>query len=211
MRTLRVLIAARLKRRDRRQTVGDGGAVASGEDRRLGELESGGDARIVFLRELGLKGGQRLGVAGREHVLRRLEALLGIGTGEGERSHRALNGVSERVVDADLLERFRLDAFDRRAGLGVEDGAGDRLVGDEMIGGIDEEAIVAERVQNRGRLRRRLGSQFADRLLALGKLVSEESSQGVVERIGASRRGRGQQHAGDAKRAENARGVTQDA
>ena len=136
-RLLCALIAARLQRCNCREAILDRRAVAGGEDRRLRELESGGDVRIAFLRELGLKGRQRLGVAGREHVLRRLETLLGIGTGEGERSHRALNGVSERIVDADLLERFRLDAFDWRAGLGVEKGAGGRLVGDEMIGGID--------------------------------------------------------------------------
>ena len=86
-----------------------------------------------------------------------------------------------------FLKAAGVDAFDRRAGLGVEDGAGGRLVGDEMIGGIDQQPVVAERVQDRRRLRRRLGGQFADRLLALRKLVVEESGQRVVERVGASR------------------------
>ena len=54
-----------------------------------------------------------------------------------------------------------------------------------MIGGIDHEAIVAERVQNGGRLRRRLGGQFADRGCGLGKLVVEEPRQRVVDRVGA--------------------------
>src|SRR5208337_1930469 len=44
-------------------------------------------------------------------------------------------------------------------------------------------------------LRRRLGRQFADRLLALGKLVVEKPSQRVVERVSA--RGGAEQHGGE--------------
>ena len=76
-----------------------------------------------------------------------------------------------------------------------------------MIGGIDHETIVAERVQDRGGLRRRFGRQFADRLLALGKLVVEKFGQRVVERVSA--RGGGEQEAGEerehAQREESAR------
>ena len=149
---------------------------------------------IAFFCELRLKRRQRLRVAGREHVLRRLKPLLGIGIGERERSHRALNGISERIVDADLLEGGGVDAFNRRAGLGVEDCARGGLIGDEMVGGIDQQAVVAERIQNRRRLRGRFGRQFADCGLSLRELVGEELGQRVVERIGASR-GRRQQRA----------------
>ena len=54
-----------------------------------------------------------------------------------------------------------------------------------MIGGIDHEAIVAERLQNGCGLRRRLGGQFADRGGGLRKLVVEELRQRVVDGVGA--------------------------
>ena len=63
---------------------------------------------------------------------------------------------------------------------------GGGLVGDEMIGRIDQQAIVAERVQNGRGLRRRLGRQFADRRLGLRKFVVEELGQRVVDGVGAS-------------------------
>ncbi len=77
------------------------------------------------------------------------------------------------------------------AGPGVEDRAGRRLVGDDVIGRVEQETIVAERVQDRGGLRRRFGREFADRLLGLGKLVVEKFRQRVVERVGA--RGAGEE------------------
>ena len=54
-----------------------------------------------------------------------------------------------------------------------------------MIGGIDQQAIVAERFEDRRSLRRRLGREFADRCLGLRKLVVEKLRQRVVERVGA--------------------------
>ena len=62
------------------------------------------------------------------------------------------------------------------------------------------QAIVAERFQNGGGLRRRLGGQFADRGCGLGKLVVEELRQRVVDGVGAG--GRCERHEGeDADRA----------
>ena len=55
-----------------------------------------------------------------------------------------------------------------------------------MIGGIDEQSVVAERVQNGRGLRRRLGRQFADRGLRLREFVFEKLRQRVVDRVGAS-------------------------
>ena len=110
---LRVLVAALLQRRDRGETILRRSAVAGGEDRRLGELQCGGDARIAFLGELRLKRRQRLGVVGPEHVLGRGEPLLGIGIGEGQRPHRAFDGASQRIVDADFLEGGGVDACNR--------------------------------------------------------------------------------------------------
>ena len=60
-----------------------------------------------------------------------------------------------------------------------------------MIGGVDEQAVVPKRVQNRRRLRGRLGRQFADRGLCLWEFVGEKLRQRVVDRVGvgsASRR-----------------------
>ena len=59
------------------------------------------------------------------------------------------------------------------------------LVGDDVIGGVDQQPIVAERIQDRRGLRWGLGGELADRLLALGKLVVEKLRQRVVERVGA--------------------------
>ena len=55
-----------------------------------------------------------------------------------------------------------------------------------MIGGIDQQAIVAERLQNGCGLRRRLGRQLADRGLRLRKFVVEKLRQRVVDGVGAS-------------------------
>ena len=60
-----------------------------------------------------------------------------------------------------------------------------------MVGRVEQQPIVAERVENRCGLRGRLGRELADRLLRLGKLVGEEFRQRVVERVGA--RGRREQ------------------
>ena len=136
------------RRRDRRQPVLRRSGVAGGEDRRLGKPQRRCDARIAFLGELRLQRRQRLCVMGLEHVRGRGKPLLGIGIGEGQRSHRALDRASKRVVDAHLLEGRGVDAFNRRASLGVEDRAGGGLIGDEAIAGIDQQAIVAERLQN---------------------------------------------------------------
>ena len=54
-----------------------------------------------------------------------------------------------------------------------------------MIGGIDQQAVVAERLQNGGGLGRRLGRQFADRSLGLREFVVEKLCQRVVDRVGA--------------------------
>ena len=178
-------------------------AVAGGEDRRLGELQSGDDTRIAFLAELGLKRRQRLCVVGPEYVLGRSEALFRVGIGEGQRPHRAFDGASKRVIDADLFECGRVDALNGLAGLGVEKHAGDRLVGHEMIGGIDQQAIVAERLQNCCGLRRRLGRQFADRSLGLRKFVVEKFRQCVVDRVGAGG-GREREQRQDAERTQGA-------
>ena len=67
------------------------------------------------------------------------------------------------------------------------------LVGHDVIGGVDQKPIVAERFQDRGGLRRRLGREFADRRLGLGKLVVEKPRQRIVERVGA--RGAGEEEA----------------
>ena len=154
---LRVLVAALLQRRDRRETVLGRRGVAGGEDRGLGELQGRGDARVAFLGELRLKRRQRLGVVRPEYVLGRGEALFGVGIGEGQRSHRALDGAAKRVVDADLLEGGGAGIGNRLAGLGVEHRAGGGLVGDDFIGLIDHEAVVGQRFENGGGLRRRLG------------------------------------------------------
>ena len=74
--------------------------------------------------------------------------------------------------------------------LGVEQRASGSLVGDDVIGGIDEQPIVAERLQNGCGLRRRLGGQFADRGCGLRKLVVEELRQRVVDGVGAGGAGR---------------------
>ncbi len=152
------------------------------------KLQSRGDARVAFLAELGLKRRQRLIVVCSEYVLGCGEALFGIGIGEGQRSHRALNGASKRIVDADLLEGGGLGIGNGFACFGVEQRARGSLVGDDVIGGIDHEAIVAKRLQDGGGLRRRLGGQFADRGGGLGKLVVEELRQRVVDGVGADRR-----------------------
>src|SRR5208337_5293102 len=104
-------------------------------------------------------------------------------------------GASQRVVDAHFLESDGVGVRNRLASPRVEKRAGGRLIGDETVGGIDHEAIVAKRVQDRGGLRRRLGGQFADRFLALGKLVDEKLRQRVVESVGA--RGGGEEQAGE--------------
>ena len=154
---LRVLVAALFQCRNRRETVLGRCAVAGGEDRGLGELQGRGDARVAFLGELGLKRRQRLGVVCSEYVLGRGETLFRIGIGEGQRSHRALNGAPKRVVDADLLECGGAGIGNRLAGLGVEQRAGGGLVGDDFVGLIDEKAIVGQRFENGGGLRRRFG------------------------------------------------------
>ena len=60
-----------------------------------------------------------------------------------------------------------------------------------MIGGIDQQAIVAERLENGRGLRRRLGRQLADRRRGLRKFVVEKLGQRVVDGVGA---GRGREH-----------------
>ena len=54
-----------------------------------------------------------------------------------------------------------------------------------MIGGIDQQAIVAKRLQNGRGLRRRFGRQFADRGLRLREFVVEKLRQRVVDSVGA--------------------------
>ena len=70
-----------------------------------------------------------------------------------------------------------------------------------MVGGIDQQAIVAERLENRRGLRRRLGRQFGDRLLGLRKFVVEKLRQRVVERVGAGD-GRKREQGQNAERAQ---------
>ncbi len=69
-----------------------------------------------------------------------------------------------------------------------------------MVGGIDQEPIVAERVQNSRSLWRGLSGQLGDRRCGLGKLVVQKLGQRVVDGVGA---GGGCEHKqrDDAKRA----------
>ena len=185
---LRVLIATLFQGCDRRKTVLGCRGVAGGEDRGLRELQGRGDARVAFFAELRLKRRQRLGVVRPEYVFGRGETLFRIGIGEGQRSHRALDGASKRVVDADLLEGGDAGIGNGFAGLGVEHRAGGGLVGDDFIGWINEKAIVGQRFENGRGLRRRLGGQLSDRGCGLGKLVVEEFRQRVVDGVGAGDR-----------------------
>ena len=73
-----------------------------------------------------------------------------------------------------------------------------------MIGGIDQQAIVAERLQNGRGLRRRLGRQLADRSLGLREFVVEKLRQRVVDRVGAGGGREREQRAG--RRAREERG-----
>ena len=179
---LRVAVAARLQRLDRAEAILLRTAVGRRDDRSHGEPESVGDARIALLGELGLQRRQRLGVPALEHVPGRREALLGIGVGERQRTDRAFDFVADGVVDAHLPEG--VGAGDGFAGLRVDDRAGRRLVGDDVIRLVEQQTIVAERLQDRRGLRRRLRRQFGDRLLGLRKLVVEELGERVVERVG---------------------------
>ena len=120
-----------------------------------------------------------------EYVLGACQALLGIRIGKAQRSHRALDGAAERVVDANLLESRSAGIGNGLAGLRVEQSPRGGLVSDDMIGGIDHQAIVGERFQNCGGLRRRLGGQFADCGGCLRKLVVEKFRERVVDRVSA--------------------------
>ena len=162
------------------------------EDGGAGEPERVGDARIAFLGELRLKRRQRLGVACPEDVFRRGETLLRIGIRERHRPHRAFDGAAQRVVDAHLLEGVGVWPIASPV-LALRIVARRGLVGHDVIGGVDQKPIVAERFEDRGGLRRRLGREFADRRLGLGKLVVEKPRQRIVERVGA--RGAGEDEA----------------
>ena len=107
MRFCGVLVAACLERLDRCEPVGGGRLIAVHDDSGDGELQRLGDARIAFLGELRLERGERLRVAGSEHVSGCGETLLGVGVCEGQRAHRAFDGAAQRVVDAHFLERGR--------------------------------------------------------------------------------------------------------
>ncbi len=188
-----VFVATFLQRCDRREAVLRRRAFAGREDRRAGEFQRIGDARVGFLLELRLERRQRLDVASLEHVAGRRHPLLRIRVGQGQRPDRALNGLAQRVVDPHFLESGDVGLRDRLARLGVEHRSRRRPVGDEMIGGVEQQAIIAERIQYRGGLRRRLGGQFTDRFLALRKLVGEKAGQGVIERVRLCRRRERQQ------------------
>ena len=125
---------------------------------------------------------------GREDVLGCGEALFRVGIGEGQRPHCALDGAAKGVVDTDFLEGGGVGVGNRLAGLGVEQRAGGGLVGDDVIGGIDHEAVVAERAQNGRGLRRRLCGQFSDCSSGLRKFIVEELGQRVVDGVGAGNR-----------------------
>ncbi len=182
---LRVLIAALLERRDRREAIGRGGARIEREDRRARLAQRRGGARIALLGELRLERRQRLGVARFEHRFGRRDALLRVGIGEGQRAERRLDRAAQRVVDANLLEGIDVDARQLLAGLGVDHVAGLGAIDQDMRDRIDQQAIVAERLEDRRRIRRPARREFADRLFGARELVVEELRQRVVERVGA--------------------------
>ena len=182
---LRVLVAPRLQGVDRRKPILGRRAVARDQDGGAGEPERIGDARIAFLGELRLKRRQRVGVARPEDVFRRGETLLRIGVREGHRAHRAFDGAAQRVIDAHLLESGGFLGRNCLTGLGVEECPRRGFIGHDVIGGIDQQAIVAERFEDRRSLGRRFRREFADRCLGLGKLVVEKARQRIVQRVGA--------------------------
>jgi hypothetical protein len=189
---LRVLIAAFLQCRDRRETVLRRRPVARCQDRGPSQPQGRHDPGVTLLRELRLERRQRLGVTGFEHVLRRREPLLRISAGERQRSDRPLDGLPQRVVDAYLLEGGCFRGRNRLSGFCVKERSCRSLICHDVIGRIDQQPIVSERVEDCGPLRRRLGREFADRLLGLGKLVVEKPRQGVVERVSARGAGKSQ-------------------
>jgi hypothetical protein len=128
---------------------------------------------------------KRLGVARFEHRLGRRDPLLRVWIGEGQRAERRLDRAPERVVDANLLEGIDVDARQLLAGLGVDHVAGLGAIDQDMRDRIDQQAIVAERLEDRRRIRGPARREFADRLFGARELVVEELRQGVVERVGA--------------------------
>ena len=61
-----------------------------------------------------------------------------------------------------------------------------------MIGRVDQQAVVAESLEDRRGLGRRGGGELTDRLLGIGKLVGEEQRQRIVEAVGPRRAGEGE-------------------
>ncbi len=57
---------------------------------------------------------------------------------------------------------------------------------------IVEQPVLAQRLEDRRALRRRLGGEFADRLFAVRELVGGESRERVVEGVRARRTGKGE-------------------
>ena len=96
--------------------------------------------------------------------------------------------VAERVVDPHLLEGVGVG--DRGAGLGVDDRPVRLAGGDDVIGRVDQQAVVAESVEDRRSLGRRGGGELIDRLQGIGKLVGEEQRQRIVEAVGPRRAGK---------------------
>ena len=136
---LRVLVAARLQRRDRGEAILRSRRCRwSRRSRPAASFERGGDARIALLGELRLERRQRLGVARVEHVApAALRRFSGSGLASVSEPIAPSMALLQRVVDAHLLEGGGVGAGDRLAGLRVDERAVGGLVGDDMIGGID--------------------------------------------------------------------------
>ncbi len=136
-----------------------------------------------------------LGVGIVEEILRGANALLRIGGADAERADGGFERAPHAIVDAHLLEP--LDAFDLRAAPGVEGLAGGRLVDHALVGRIDIEAPVAERVEDFGAMRRRGGGDAGDRLFGLREFVGEKLGEGVVQGVGEGDAGQAREQSGD--------------
>ena len=87
-----------------------------------------------------------------------------------------------------FLKARGVDAGELLVGARVDDVAARRLIEQQMIGGVDQQAAVAERVEDRRGVGGAAHGEFADRLGGLRKLVLLEPRQRVVERVRAGRR-----------------------
>ena len=181
----RVLIAALTNRGYGVDLVGIVGVIAKQHDGRARLRQRPLDPCVLLLADGGFERRQCARLVRLEHRLRRIEPLARIARQQRQPAERRVDGSSQPIVDADVIDVRRRIAADWRPGGGVEELVRLVLDVDGLALGAEQQAAILERADDGFGPRAAPRRNFVDASVGLAEVVGGEMGESLFEALAA--------------------------